>query len=114
MAPNLNTVARRLRPEWVKAWLLWPSETDPFASDTPNWHKVPGPEGVTSEQQAEMVRDFLFSLPPDAVFPKAGEEADSPLVKKMTPEQLKAAADAVGNDKDKDKKDKDKDKKKNP
>ena len=132
MAPNLNMVARRLRPEWVKAWLLrpgnwlpytkmtgfwatkdrpkeaalWPSETDPFASDTPAWHKVPGPEGVTSEQQAEMVRDFLFSLPPDAVFPKAGEEADSPLVKKMTAEQLKAAADAAGNEKDKDKKDK--------
>jgi cytochrome c2 len=136
MAPNLNNVARRLRPEWVKAWLLrpgnwlpytkmtgfwatkdrpktaalWPSETDPFASDTPAWTKVPGPEDVTSEQQAEMVRDFLFSLPPDAVFPKAGEEADSPLVKKMTPEQIKAAADAAGGDKDK----KDKDKKKNP
>jgi cytochrome c2 len=138
MAPNLNTVARRLRPEWVKAWLLrpgnwlpytkmtgfwatkdrpkeaalWPSETDPFASDTPDWHKVRGPEGVTSEQQAEMVRDFLFSLPPDAVFPKGGEEADSPLVKKMTPDQIKAAAEGAGNDKDKDKKDKDK--KKNP
>ncbi len=138
MAPNLNNVARRLRPEWVKAWLLrpanwlpytkmtgfwatkdrpkdaelWPSETDPFSSDVPAWTKVPAPEeGITSERQAEMVRDFLFSLPPDAVFPKAGEEADSPLVKKMTAEQLKAAADAAGNDKDK--KDKDKDKKKN-
>lgn len=131
MAPNLNNVARRLRPEWTKAWLLrpqnwlpytkmtafwattdrpkdaalWPSEADPFLSPVPAWNKVPGPEGVTSEQQAEMVRDFLYSLPADAVFPKGGEEADSPLVKKLTPEQAAARGSAARDEKDKGKKD---------
>lgn len=106
LAPDLNAVARRLRPEWVKAWLLrpqnfqpdtkmtafwattdrpkdstlWPSEGDPFLSEVPRWTKAKAPEGITSERQVEIVRDFLFSLPPDAVFPKAGEEAGSPLV----------------------------------
>jgi hypothetical protein len=136
MAPNLNLVARRLRPEWVKAWLmrpqnwlpytkmtafwattdrpkdaaLWPTEQDPFISTVPEWKLAPGPEGVTSEQQAEMVRDFLFSLPPDAKFPKTLDEvADSPLVKKATAGQLKAEADGdKGDKKDKDKKGKDK------
>ncbi len=96
MAPNLNNVARRLRPEWVKAWLLrpqnwmpytkmtafwatsdrpkdaslWPTEQDPFISKTPEWKQAAGPEGVTSEMQAEMVRDFLFGLAPDAKFPR--------------------------------------------
>jgi cytochrome c551/c552 len=141
MAPNLNNVARRLRPEWVKAWLLrpqnwlpytkmtafwatsdrpkdaalWPSEADPFLSPVAQWTRAPGPEGVTSEQQAEMVRDFLFSLQPDSVFPKSVEEvADSPLVKKPSPEQMvKAEADTKddkGKDKDKKKDDKGKDK----
>ncbi|MBK8256201.1 MAG: c-type cytochrome [Polyangiaceae bacterium] len=105
MAPNLNLVHKRLRPEWVKAWLLrptnylpytkmlavwatetrpknasmWPDETDPFFSKTPNWDKVPF-RPVTSEDQAELVRDFLFSLKPNSVWPAAGEEATSPLV----------------------------------
>jgi hypothetical protein len=137
MAPNLNMVARRLRPEWVKAWLLrpqnwlpytkmtafwatsdrpkdaalWPTEQDPFISKVPEWKLAPGPDGVTSEQQAEMVRDFLFSLPPDAKFPKSvAEVADSPLVKKPSADQMKADADGDKGDK-KGKKDKDKDKK---
>ncbi len=105
MAPNLNEVHRRLRPEWVKAWLLkpqnwlpytkmtafwattdrpkdalWPSESDPFLSPAPAWNKVAGFEGITSERQAEIVRDFLFSLKPDSKFPAPGEEASSPLV----------------------------------
>ncbi len=130
MAPNLDTVARRLRPEWVRAWLLrpqnwlpytkmtafwattdrpkdamWPQEGDPFISPVPAWNLVPGPTGVTSETQAEMVRDFLYSLPPDATFPATvADVPDSPLVRKISPEQLKAQADAA--DKDKDKKDK--------
>ena len=53
----------------------------------------PRPRGVTGEKQAEMVRDFLFGLPPDAVFPATvADVADSPLVKKLSPEQLKADA----------------------
>ncbi len=136
MAPNLNNVARRLRPDWVKAWLLRPQnwleytkmtafwatkdrpkdglfagEQDPFISDVPAWTKVPGPDGVTAEMQAEMVRDFLFSLPADAVFPKSGEEKSSPLVHKPTAEEAKAEADKNVDDKGKDKDDKSKDKK---
>lgn len=122
LAPDLNVVAKRLRPEWVKAWLLrpqnwlpytkmtafwattdrekdnpmWPSESDPFRSPPNAWNKIPGFPEVTAEQQAEMVRDFLFGLPPNAVFPKPGEEASSPLVKRS----IEPRADA------KDKKDK--------
>ncbi len=134
MAPNFDNVARRLRPEWVRDWLLrpgnwlpytkmtafwattdrpksglWPEENDPFLSPTPAWNLVPGPASVTGEQQAEMVRDFLFSLPPDAAFPATvADVPNSPLVRKVSPEQLKAEADAA----DKDKKDKKKDDKK--
>ncbi len=104
LAPNLNLVHKRLRPEWVKAWLLrpqnilpytkmtafwatvdrpkdamWPSESDPFLSTTPTWNKVPF-RAVTSEEQVELVRDFLFSLKADSVWPAAGEEGVSPLV----------------------------------
>jgi mono/diheme cytochrome c family protein len=135
MSPNLNNVERRLRPEWVKAWLLrpanwldytkmtafwsadrpkdaalWPSEGDPFLAPPADWKVVPTPPGVTTgEQQVEMVRDFLFGLPEHAVFPKPGEEADSPLVKKVAPAEAKAQPD----EKDKGKKD-DKAKGKNP
>jgi cytochrome c2 len=110
MAPNLNLVQKRLRPEWVKEWLLrpqnwlpytkmtafwastdrpkdaanWPSESDPFLSPAPAWNHIPSFPAVTGEEQVEMVRDFLFGLPPDAVFPRAGEEAGSPLVTKPT------------------------------
>lgn len=105
LAPNLNNVHRRLRPDWVKEWLLrpanflpytkmtafwatadrpkdasmWPGESDPFLSKTPDWNKVPFRQ-VTGEEQAELVRNFLFGLKPDSVWPVAGEEATSPLV----------------------------------
>jgi hypothetical protein len=128
MAPSFNDVARRLRPEWVKAWLLkpqnympytkmtafwatvdrekdnslWPSESDPFRSPSLAWNKVPGFPAVTGEQQAEMVRDFLFGLPPNVAFPLPGQEADSPLVRKAPPEQPKA--EDKPDDKNKDKK----------
>ncbi len=133
MAPNFNNVARRLRPEWVKAWLLkpqnflpytkmtafwatkdrekdqiWPSESDPFISGPQNWNHIAGYPTVTAEQQVEMVRDFLFSLPADAKFPATLDEvADSPLVKKRSLEQAAAAAADKGDkakDKSKDKK----------
>lgn len=133
MAPNFNNVHRRLRPEWVKAWLLrpanwlpytkmtafwatvdrekdnpfWPAESDPFRSPAPAWDKVPWPGGaITTEEQVEAVRDFLFSLKDGDVFPRAGEEADSPLVKRAGAEAPKPEAAAEG--KGKDKKDKDK------
>ena len=32
---------------------------DPFISKTPEWTLAPGPDHVTSEEQAEMVRDFI-------------------------------------------------------
>jgi cytochrome c551/c552 len=140
MAPNLNNVARRLRPEWVKAWLLRPqnwlpytkmtafwatsdrpkdaalfaTEQDPFISKVPDWNLAPAPaEGITSEMQAEMVRDFLFGLTPDAKFPETvADVAESPLVKARAPEQMKAEVEpADGKDKGKDKDKKGKDKK---
>ena len=107
MAPNWNNIPHRLRPEWVKAWLLrpqnwlpytkmtafwastdrektatfFPDESDPFRSKPLAWNKVEGFSDITTERQVELVRDFLFSIPQDAVFPAAGEEASSPLVK---------------------------------
>ncbi len=131
MAPDLNQIARRLRPEWVKSWLLkpqnylpytkmtafwatadrekdsarWPGESDPFRSPALAWNKVPGFPEVTGEQQAEIVRDFLFSLPKDAVFPAPGAEADSPLVKRPAVQEPQATTE---DDKEKDKKNKDK------
>ena len=106
LAPNMNLIQERLRPEWVKEWLLrpanfmpytkmtgfwatkdrpkgalWAGEQDPFLSKAPDWKLVPGFEDYTGEQQAEAVRDFLFGLPPGALFPKAGEELSSPLVR---------------------------------
>jgi hypothetical protein len=136
MAPDLNKVSTRLRPAWVREWLLrpqnympytkmtafwattdrpkdspyWPSESDPFLSPAPAWTKVPNFPPTTSEQQVEIVRDFLFGLPRDAVFPPIGGEATSPLVK-GTPAQPGPGAEAAGEEKDtgkdKDKKGKD-------
>jgi hypothetical protein len=91
MAPNLGNVPKRLRPEWVKAWLSAPMNwlpyskmltlwSDPYGPALP-WDKVsvtPAPK--TGDDQIEMVRDFLFTLQPDTVWPKAGEEAKSPVV----------------------------------
>ena len=91
MAPNLGNVSRRLRPEWTKAWLtapmnwlpytkmltLWP---DPYGPALP-WNKaVTTPKPKTGEDQIELLRDFLYTLRPDTVWPKAGEEAKSPVV----------------------------------
>ena len=50
----------------------------------------------------EMVRDFLFSIPQDAVFPKPGDEASSPLVKKPSAADMQAAKDAKDDKGDKD------------
>jgi hypothetical protein len=55
----------------------------------------------------------LFGLPRNAVFPKAGEEADSALVKNKPVEQPTAEAEGEKGEKGKDQKD-EKDKKKDP
>ncbi len=124
LAPNFNNVRHRLRPEWVKAWLLkpqnflpytkmtafwatkdrdkteemWPSESDPFLSGPAAWNKVPAPKDVTVDQQVELVRNFLFSLPQNAKFPTPGDEANSPLVKGASPSEEVAAEDAPADD----------------
>ncbi|HEY4117738.1 MAG TPA: c-type cytochrome [Byssovorax sp.] len=106
LAPNFNHVRHRLRPEWVKAWLLkpsnflpytkmtafwatkdrdkkeelWPAEGDPFLSGPLAWNKAPAPKNVDVERQVELVRDFLYALPGNVKFPVQGQEATSPLV----------------------------------
>lgn len=109
MAPNIDVMRRRLRPEWVKSWLLMPAnylpytamtafwatknrpkdegrfrgDFDPFISPKPpGWENViPNFREVDNEEQAELMRDFLFSIPDGVTkWPKKGEEATSVLV----------------------------------
>jgi len=121
MAPNFDLVRERLRPAWVKQWLLlpanylpytkmtpfwatkdrpanaamWPKQPDPFLSPpAKNWDQVGSfGAGLSGEQQVELVRDFLFGLPDDVVFPKPGQEATSALV-----DPNAAATDAVSDE----------------
>jgi len=91
MAPNLGNVSKRLRPEWVKAWLEAPMNwmpytkmltlwSEPFGPPLA-WNKAPlTPAPKIGEDQVEVVRDFLFALRPDSVWPKAGEEGKSAIV----------------------------------
>jgi hypothetical protein len=91
MAPNLGNVSRRLRPEWTKAWLTAPMNwlpytkmltlwADPYGPALP-WDKaITTPKPKTSEDQIDLVRDFLYTLRPDTVWPKAGDEAKSQVV----------------------------------
>ncbi len=108
MAPNIAEMRHRLRPEWVRQWLLrpsnylpytkmpayfavvnrpkdavkWPDENDPYLSPPAvGWNAaVPGFEAITSEEQATLIRDFLFTIPDGAPWPSAGDEASSVLV----------------------------------
>jgi cytochrome c2 len=91
MAPNLGNVARRLRPDWVKAWLTAPIHWLPYTKMIAlwgepfgpplAWDKVPlEPAPKTGEEQIDLLRDFLFTLAPDAAWPKPGEEAQSQVV----------------------------------
>jgi hypothetical protein len=91
MAPNLGNVSRRLRPEWLKAWLTAPMNWLPYTKMLTLWSDPYGPPlswdkvGVTpapksGEDQIELLRDFLFTLQPDSVWPKPGEEAKSQVV----------------------------------
>jgi len=137
LAPNIAQMPHRLRPEWVKQWLLrpssylrytkmpaffavtnrpkdaayWADENDPFLSPPAmGWNEaVAGFEKLNSEQQATLIRDFLYTIPDGAPWPKRGEEAGSVLV------DPNAAAVAEKDEAGKDKKDgKKKDDKKQP
>jgi len=119
MAPNLDVVRRRLRPEWVRNWLLrpqnylpytsmtaffatvdrdkddkmWPKENDPFLSPPPNgWQNIiEGMPELTTEQHVLLLRDLLFSIPDGATWPKPGKEANSVIV---DPEAAATVAEA--------------------
>ncbi|HZO15443.1 MAG TPA: c-type cytochrome, partial [Polyangiaceae bacterium] len=119
MAPNMDMIRQRLRPEWVHNWLLRPhnflpytkmtaffasvdrkkdgqrfpkfesghviypsTESDPFISPPAvGWDAVlPGFRKLTNEEQAELLRDFVFSIPDGALWPAIGEEETSPMV----------------------------------
>ncbi|MBI4952043.1 MAG: c-type cytochrome [Myxococcales bacterium] len=98
LAPDLGKARGRLRPEWVKAWLLgpkafqphtrmpslwasasdlrpddaalFPGEPDPFRSPAPAWGVAPAFEALPNEAQIELVRDFVFALPAGGPFPR--------------------------------------------
>jgi cytochrome c2 len=91
MAPNLGNVSKRLRPEWVKAWLEAPMNWMPYTKMLTLWAEPFGPAMAwdkvsvspppkTGEDQVELLRDFLFTLRPDSLWPKIGEEAKSAVV----------------------------------
>jgi hypothetical protein len=89
----------------------WADENDPFLSPPAmGWNEaVAGFEKLNSEQQATLIRDFLYTIPDGAPWPKRGEEAGSVLV------DPNAAAVAEKDEAGKDKKDgKKKDDKKQP
>jgi cytochrome c2 len=92
MAPNLGLVSRRLRPDWVKAWLAAPINWLPYTKMIALWGEPFGPPLVwdkaavtpppkTGEDQIDLLRDFLFTLAPDSVWPKQGDEAQSAIVR---------------------------------
>jgi hypothetical protein len=60
----------------------WPDENDPFLSPpTVGWNEaVPGFEKLTAEQQATLIRDFLYTIPDGAPWPARGQEESSVLV----------------------------------
>lgn len=119
MAPNLDMVRRRLRPEWVENWLLrpqnylpytkmtaffaskdrpkeahkWPKESDPYLSPPPpGWQEIIGEfRPLSTEEHALLLRDFLFAIPEGAAWPKPGEEAGSVVV---DPEAAATVAEA--------------------
>ncbi len=123
-APDLANVRKRLRPEWVKTWILrpqnylpytsmtaffasvdrdkdagkWPREADPFISPLASaWevHKPAELPSVSPERHAEMLRDLLFSIPDGAPWPKPGQEASSVIVDPNAPPPAVAEAEAL-------------------
>ncbi|HEX9296736.1 MAG TPA: hypothetical protein VF881_12915 [Polyangiaceae bacterium] len=106
MAPSLGNVYKRLRPEWVKAWVAAPMNwlpyskmltlwSEPFGPALP-WDKVSlSPPPKTGEDQIEMLRDFLFVLRPDTTWPKAGDEAKSQIVQSGPAEAVEGGPSAA-------------------
>jgi mono/diheme cytochrome c family protein len=123
MAPNLNNARNRLRPAWVKQWLLrphsylsytkmtaffasvdrpkdaalWPKENDPFLSPPAvGWdNTLPSFRKVLPEEQAELLRDFLYQIPDGSPWPAVGQEAGSMII---DPQSFKLRAQAGGDD----------------
>src|SRR5206468_3519447 len=87
---------------------FWPEENDPYLSPTAGtWDAVAGFRKTTNEDQATLLRDFLFSIPDGAPWPAKGQEKDSVMVDPEAAAALAAAAakEAEGDkEKDKDKK----------
>jgi cytochrome c2 len=91
MGPNLGNVAKRLRPEWTRAWIMKPSDwlpytkmpafwPDPFGTPL-NWTQPPGFEQPkTAEGQIELLRDYLYLLRENTVLPKPGDEMKTPVL----------------------------------
>jgi len=102
LAPNFGTVAKRLRPAWVKAWVGNPGEFIPYTKMPALWTDTKGdaaPYGpaktwtepvsvpyASADDQIGAFRDFLYTLAPTSEFPPAGAETTSPLVGYVAPE----------------------------
>ena len=121
MAPDIAQMRHRLRPEWVKQWLLRPhnylpytsmtaffasvdrskdaqlfrKESDPFLSPPPKgWQEIiPGMPPLTTEDHASLLRDFLFGIPAGVQWPGVGDEATSLMV---DPSAATTVAEAQG------------------
>jgi len=75
----------------VRAWLTAPINWLPYTKMIAlwgepygpplTWDKAPvTPQPKTGEDQIDLVRDFLYTLAPDSVWPKQGDEAQSAIV----------------------------------
>jgi cbb3-type cytochrome oxidase cytochrome c subunit len=63
-APDLMLARERLKPQWIKQWLLNPQSIQP-GTKMPNFFRegelqdyIPG----TPEEQAEVMKDFVMNL----------------------------------------------------
>ncbi len=76
MAPNLNNVARRLRPEWVRAWLLRPGNWLPYTKMTGFWATTDRPKGGLWPEESESLHLPHPGMEPGARAPRHhGREA---------------------------------------
>lgn len=104
MGPNLGNVSKRLRPDWVRAWIMKPSDwlpytkmpafwPDPFGSPL-NWTQPPGfSQPKTAEGQIEMMRDYLYLLRENSELPKPGDELKTPVLGMSEDLEPQAAAE---------------------
>ena len=91
MGPNLGNVYKRLRPEWVQAWISKPSDWLPYTKMPAFWPDPFGtplnwtlPEGfkqpATAEGQIELLRDYLYLFREHTKLPAPGTETKSPVL----------------------------------